>query len=59
MPLFEYTCRRCSHRFEALVMGGRQPECPQCQSADLEKLYSTFGARSGTAAGTAAAPRFT
>jgi putative FmdB family regulatory protein len=60
MPLFEYACRHCGHRFETLVMGGRKPACPQCESVELEKLYSTFGARSGSGAGTGSvAPRFT
>jgi putative FmdB family regulatory protein len=59
MPLFEYTCRDCGHRFEALVMGGRAPACPKCSSPDLEKLYSTFGTRSAGSGGGAAAPRFT
>jgi putative FmdB family regulatory protein len=58
MPLFEYTCRACGHRFETLVMGSRTPACPRCDSADLDKLYSTFGTRS-TGAGTAPAARFT
>ena len=43
MPLFEYQCRMCGHRFEALVAGGRTPSCPRCQSEDLEKQHSTFG----------------
>jgi putative FmdB family regulatory protein len=58
MPLFEYTCRDCGHRFEALVLGSRQPVCPSCSSASLEKLYSTFGTRS-TGSAAAAASRFT
>ena len=43
MPLFEYQCRTCGHRFEALVVGSRTPACPRCASEDLEKQYSTFG----------------
>lgn len=59
--MFEYSCRECGHRFETLVMGSRKPVCPQCESAELEKLYSTFGARTGASgsSGSAAAPRFT
>ena len=57
MPLFEYACRACGHKFETLVMGGRTPSCPRCESVELEKLYSTFGARSGQ--GAPAASRFT
>ena len=40
MPLYEYTCRACSNQFEALVRGSTTPTCPQCQSADLERLFS-------------------
>jgi putative FmdB family regulatory protein len=43
MPLFEYQCRTCGHRFEALVTGSRMPACPRCASGDLEKQHSTFG----------------
>jgi len=43
MPLFEYLCQACGHRFEALVIGNRQPRCPKCESERLEKQFSTFG----------------
>jgi putative FmdB family regulatory protein len=59
MPLFEYTCRECGHRFETLVMGSRTPACPRCSSASLDKLYSTFGTRSSGSASAPAASRFT
>jgi putative FmdB family regulatory protein len=42
MPIFEYACRSCGHRFEALVFGGKVPPCPECEGADLEKLLSSF-----------------
>lgn len=42
MPIFEYSCRKCSHRFEAIVFGAEAPECPDCRSRDLQKLLSTF-----------------
>jgi putative FmdB family regulatory protein len=42
MPLFDFACRQCGHRFEALVRPGHEPVCPSCQSADLEKLLSLF-----------------
>ncbi|HEX9085882.1 MAG TPA: zinc ribbon domain-containing protein [Gemmatimonadaceae bacterium] len=45
MPLFEFVCRQCGHRFEALVLGSRVPTCPACASTTLEKLASPFGAR--------------
>jgi putative FmdB family regulatory protein len=44
MPLFEYQCQECGHRFEALVLGCRQPDrCPRCDAPKVEKQFSTFG----------------
>lgn len=42
MPLYEYSCRKCSKRFEFLVMGSDKPSCPRCKGIDLERLFSTF-----------------
>lgn len=46
MPIYEYQCRACHHRFEALVRKGDSPVCPACQSAELEKVLSSFGVSS-------------
>lgn len=45
MPLYEYSCRECDHRFEALVRGDRTPECPSCHATELERRQSVFAAR--------------
>jgi putative FmdB family regulatory protein len=46
MPIYEYACRSCEHRFEELVSSyGTLVACPQCTSAEVEKLLSTFSAR--------------
>jgi len=42
MPIFEYVCRDCDRRFETLVRGDRVPQCPACQSANLDKQLSVF-----------------
>jgi putative FmdB family regulatory protein len=42
MPIYEYACRTCDHRFEMLVRGGEAPSCPNCQGAELERALSTF-----------------
>ena len=47
MPLYEYNCRSCSRRFEALVMGATRPACPGCGGEDLDKLVSTFAVGGG------------
>jgi len=46
MPLYEYDCRGCGTRFEALVRGTTTPACPACQSLDLERVTSLFGVSS-------------
>ena len=46
MPLYEYTCRGCSHSFEALVRDGKTPPCPECQSPDVERQPSLFAVSS-------------
>ena len=43
MPIYEYKCNNCGNDFETLVMGGRQPECPSCDSQDLLRLMSACG----------------
>jgi putative FmdB family regulatory protein len=41
MPIYEYECRHCGHRFEYLVLPtSPAPECPACQKKDLEQLIS-------------------
>lgn len=49
MPIYEYACRDCGERFEALVIGSVPASCPACQGDRLEKLLSVFavGASSG------------
>jgi putative FmdB family regulatory protein len=40
MPLYEYSCQKCAHTFEALVFDGEAIACPECQSKRLERLFS-------------------
>jgi putative FmdB family regulatory protein len=47
MPIYEYECRACRHQFEAIVRTGDTPACPECRSADLERLVSLFAVDSG------------
>ena len=42
MPIFEYLCKTCEHRFEAIVNGSTVVECPSCASQRLEKQLSVF-----------------
>ena len=56
MPLFEYQCVTCGHRFEALVVGSRTPVCPRCAGEELEKQFSTFGMGASKRGGGTAVP---
>jgi putative FmdB family regulatory protein len=51
MPIYEFACRSCEHRFEELVkVNGAAPavDCPHCGSAEVTRLLSTFAVRSGS-----------
>jgi putative FmdB family regulatory protein len=55
MPLFEYRCEACGHRFEHLTRAGVTPKCPKCQNERLDKQLSTFAV---SVQGSASAPSF-
>ncbi|MCL4846453.1 MAG: zinc ribbon domain-containing protein [Acidobacteria bacterium] len=59
MPIFDYRCPSCGHRFEALLLSRTQhaPACPACGAADVEKQPSVFGVGSGSGPGAGALPR--
>ena len=40
MPLYEYSCQKCSRKIELLIRGDEKPVCPHCQSTKLTKLLS-------------------
>lgn len=45
MPIFEYKCQKCNHKFEKLVLKKDQIiKCPRCGSDALDKLLSVFNA---------------
>jgi putative FmdB family regulatory protein len=50
MPIFEYVCTDCDHRFETIVRGTASPTCPACHGDKLSKQLSVFavGAKEAT-----------
>lgn len=55
MPLYEYTCGHCGHRFEELQRMGEGAEgvtCPRCGEKEAHRELSTFA--SSTAGGKSA-----
>ncbi len=56
MPLFEYACRDCDHRFELLVRASTKLECPKCASTALDKQLSVFAVSAPAGPSSHAAP---
>jgi putative FmdB family regulatory protein len=40
MPLYEYSCQKCSQKIELLIRGDEKAVCPHCHSTKLTKLLS-------------------
>src|SRR5689334_6606071 len=43
MPMYEYKCRKCGHRFERIQKFSDPPvkSCPKCKKGKVEKLISS------------------
>ncbi len=49
MPIYEYECSQCGHRFEELVFGSEEGvQCPKCGDNKVERLLSAFSCGSTT-----------
>ncbi len=48
MPIYEFTCAKCGHEFEALVRKGRTPACVSCGATELERRVSLPNVKSET-----------
>ncbi|HEY6307877.1 MAG TPA: zinc ribbon domain-containing protein [Candidatus Angelobacter sp.] len=55
MPIFEYVCQKCEHRFEAIVLGSKSPKCPKCESKSLNQQLSRFAVGGERSSGSSAA----
>lgn len=58
MPLYEYQCSECGHRFEVLQRMGEGADgltCPRCDAPRPEKKFSTFASSTGAGSGAGAA----
>lgn len=56
MPIYEYACESCDHKFEKLIFNtAAEVDCPSCHGTKLRKLFSVFSSVSG---GSDAMPSF-
>jgi putative FmdB family regulatory protein len=56
MPIFEYMCQECDHKFEAIVLGQQKPRCPQCESKRLQQQVSRFAVTTDASSQASPAP---
>ncbi len=56
MPLYEYSCEKCSRKVELLIRGNEKPVCPHCQSTRLTKLLSVVSGHVAGGGGGTSAP---
>ncbi len=40
VPIYDFECRACGERFEALVAMEQRPACPACAAPEPERLFS-------------------
>ncbi|MDI3280913.1 MAG: zinc ribbon domain-containing protein [Bacillota bacterium] len=59
MPIYEFVCPQCGHRFEELVVRSYSEDsaaCPRCGAPEARRVPSSFGFRSGGTGGSSTAP---
>jgi putative FmdB family regulatory protein len=39
MPIYDFKCTGCGHRFEQLVKPGESPDCPACGASKPERQF--------------------
>ena len=52
MPIYEYKCGKCDHRFDALQKvgeDGKELKCPECGADHPTKVFSTFASGDSSA----------
>lgn len=47
MPIYEYSCEKCSRDFEELIFDDTSPVCPHCGSHATHKLMSCCARHGG------------
>ncbi|HPA15970.1 MAG TPA: zinc ribbon domain-containing protein [Desulfobacterales bacterium] len=50
MPIYEYQCESCQHRFEKLVFSEKDEKeisCPKCNSKQIKRIMSASAAGFG------------
>ncbi|MEW6033615.1 MAG: zinc ribbon domain-containing protein [Chloroflexota bacterium] len=50
MPLYEYRCSACGHRFESLAKSSNEPapRCSRCGSKEVKRMVAGFSTGRGS-----------
>jgi putative FmdB family regulatory protein len=54
VPIYEFECKNCGHKFEIIMRASASKEnvtCPKCQAKNPDRLMSAFSAGSGSNSG--------
>lgn len=53
MPIFDFECRKCGHKFDLMISNSEKDKakCPQCGEMNLKQLLSSFSTASPARAG--------
>lgn len=54
MPIYEFRCKKCKHRFDKLCSLNFDIEdiiCPECETSSPERIMSAFGTKGISNAG--------
>jgi hypothetical protein len=55
----KYICRKCGFEFSAIPGQEEPPDCPECQSDEIENIeHTSVGASKSSCGGPAKNPRF-
>ena len=51
MPIYEYSCPKCSHQFDVLISNDKDipAKCPKCAKGKPAKMFSAFAVSSSQA----------
>lgn len=47
MPMYDFVCTACAHKFEDIVSGDEVPSCPRCGSATQRQMSAPSPLKTG------------
>jgi putative FmdB family regulatory protein len=55
MPLYEYICKKCQHKFSEVMSvkqhDTKKVQCPKCKSTELEHLFDSVFVKTASKTG--------